>query len=136
MLISLDSDFIDVPVRPKSSEPILLPQFLEDDSQDKIETSADQSSEFIELDNDEDESSNNSTAIEDIKTFVSHDHDLPYVNESLDQLQTELVGDIATQLTTVREKERLTLTLTDTMHEDTKVRKTIINYWFDRIFLC
>ena len=67
----LESDFIDVPTIPKSSEPILLP---DDESHDIIETSNNNtSSEFIELDNNEDESSHNSTAIEDIKMFIDDD---------------------------------------------------------------
>ncbi len=38
------------------------------------------------------------------------------------QLQVELIDDTAVQLTTVRSNERLTTTLTDTMHEDTQVK--------------
>ncbi|CAF3780367.1 unnamed protein product [Rotaria sordida] len=128
---SSDSDesaFIDVPTLPKSSEPIILPQFINDDSHDIIETNNNTSSEFIELDND-DESSHNSTAIEDIKIFINNDKDQPNAeinqsllsqSETLDQLEAELIDDIAIQLTTARGNERLTLTLTDTMHEDTQ----------------
>ncbi|CAF5068835.1 unnamed protein product, partial [Rotaria sp. Silwood1] len=124
------SDFIDVPIVPKSTEPIILPQFINDDSYDIIETNNNNntSSEFIELDND-DESSHNSTAIEDIKMYIENDKDQPNAeikdlllsqSETLDQLQAELVDDIAAQLATARGNERLTLTLTDTMHEDTQ----------------
>ncbi|CAF3414373.1 unnamed protein product [Rotaria sp. Silwood1] len=125
-----ESDFIDVPIVPKSTEPIILPQFINDDSYDIIETNNNNntSSEFIELDND-DESSHNSTAIEDIKMYIENDKDQPNAeikdlllsqSETLDQLQAELVDDIAAQLATARGNERLTLTLTDTMHEDTQ----------------
>jgi hypothetical protein len=70
---SIESDFIDVPTLPKCSEPIILPELMNDESHDIIETSHNNtSSEFIELDN-EDESSHNSTAIEDIKTFIDDD---------------------------------------------------------------
>jgi len=114
---SIDSDFIDVPTLAKSTEPILLPS---DDSHDIIETSINTSSEFIELDQD-DESSHNSIAIEDIKTFIDNDKDQPSIVSSFDQLQAELIDDTAVQLTTARGNERLTATLTDTMHEDTQV---------------
>ncbi|CAF4791384.1 unnamed protein product [Rotaria sp. Silwood1] len=125
-----ESDFIDVPIVPKSTEPIILPQFINDDSYDIIETNNNNntSSEFIELDND-DESSHNSTAIEDIKMYIENDKDQPNAeikdlllsqSETLDQLQAEIVNDIAAQLATARGNERLTLTLTDTMHEDTQ----------------
>jgi hypothetical protein len=40
----------------------------------------------------------------------------------LEQLQAELIDDTAVQLTTARGNERLTATLTDTMHEDTQVK--------------
>jgi len=74
---SIESDFIDVPTLPKCSEPIILPELMNDDSHDIIETSQNNtSSEFIELDN-EDESSHNSTAIEDIKTFIDDDDKEP-----------------------------------------------------------
>ncbi|CAF0975919.1 unnamed protein product [Rotaria sp. Silwood1] len=126
-----ESDFIDVPIVPKSTEPIILSQFINDDSHDIIETNNNNnntSSEFIELDND-DESSHNSTAIEDIKMYIDNDKEQPNAeikdlllsqSETLDQLQAELVDDIAAQLATARGNERLTLTLTDTMHEDTQ----------------
>ncbi|CAF3381633.1 unnamed protein product [Rotaria sp. Silwood1] len=126
-----ESDFIDVPIVPKSTEPIILSQFINDDSHDIIETNNNNnntSSEFIELDND-DESSHNSTAIEDIKMYIENDKDQPNAeikdlllsqSETLDQLQAEIVNDIAAQLATARGNERLTLTLTDTMHEDTQ----------------
>ncbi|CAF4212837.1 unnamed protein product, partial [Rotaria sp. Silwood2] len=126
-----DSDFIDVPIVSKSTESINLPQFINDNSHDIIETNNNNnntSSEFIELNND-DESSHNSTAIEDIKMFIDNDKDQPNVeikeslfsqSETLDQLQAELVDDIAVQLTTARGNERKTLTLTDTMYEDTQ----------------
>jgi hypothetical protein len=39
----------------------------------------------------------------------------------LDQLEAELIDDNAIQLTTARGNERLTATLTDTMHEETQV---------------
>ena len=39
----------------------------------------------------------------------------------MDQLQAELIDDTAIQLNTARGNERLTTTLTDTIHEDTKV---------------
>ncbi len=42
----------------------------------------------------------------------------------MDQLQAELIDDTAAQLTTARGNERLTATLTDTMHEDTQVMET------------
>ncbi|CAF2186057.1 unnamed protein product [Rotaria magnacalcarata] len=129
-----DSDFIDVPTIPKSTEPIILPHFIDDDdeSNDISKTNTNQSSEFIELDNDENESSNNSTAIEDITMLMDKNKDQPLLvefdssqpsisqSERLDELQAELVNDIAVQLTTARDNERLTMTLTDTMHEDTQ----------------
>ncbi len=72
----IDSDFIDVPVIPKSSEPIILPELTDNDI---IETSINStSSEFIELD---DESSHNSTAIEDIINFIDNDKDQPSVTD-------------------------------------------------------
>lgn len=122
--ISLD-DFIDVPIVPKSTEPILLP------SDDSLETSINNnnnnntSSEFIELDN-EDESSHNSTAIEDIQMLIDNDKDSS-ISQSLDQLQAELIDDTAAQLNTARGNERLTTTLTDTMHEDTQVIKIYLS---------
>jgi hypothetical protein len=69
----IESDFIDVPTITKSSEPIILPS---DDDQDLVETSNNNntSSEFIELDHD-DESSHNSTAIEDIRMLIDNDKD-------------------------------------------------------------
>ncbi|CAF3193843.1 unnamed protein product [Rotaria socialis] len=130
-----DSDFIDVPTIPKSTEPIILPHFIggdDDESNDISKTNTNQSSEFIELDNDENESSNNSTAIEDITMFIDNNKDQSlladfdssqpsiYQSERLDELQAELVNDIAVQLTAARGNERLTMTLTDTMHEDTQ----------------
>ena len=75
----IESDFIDVPTVPKSTEPIILPQFTSDESHDIIETSHNNtSSELIELDN-EDESSHNSTAIEDIKMFIDNDQEQPFI---------------------------------------------------------
>jgi hypothetical protein len=41
----------------------------------------------------------------------------------LNQLEAELIDDTAIQLTTARGNERLTATLTDTMHEETQVIK-------------
>ena len=76
----LESDFIDVPTITKSSEPILLPS--DDDSADIIETSNNNnntSSEFIELDHDE--SSHNSTAIEDIRMFIANEKDQPLTTD-------------------------------------------------------
>ncbi|CAF1172318.1 unnamed protein product [Adineta ricciae] len=120
-----DSDFIDVPTIPISTEPIFPPHSPVEDSHNNT------SSELIELDND-DESSHNSTAIEDIKMFIDTEKEQSLVNvsdtqtpstsqlESLEQLQTEIVDDIAAQLTAARGNERLTATLTDTMHEDTQ----------------
>jgi hypothetical protein len=69
--ISTESDFIDVPSLPIRSEPIILPELTTDE---RIETSINNtSSEFIELDQD-DESSHNSTAIEDIKMLINDDN--------------------------------------------------------------
>jgi hypothetical protein len=87
---SIESDFIDVPTLEKSTEPILLPS---DDSHDRIETSNNNnntSSEFIELDND-DESSHNSTAIEDIKMFIDNDKDQPLIVENKESSFSQLV---------------------------------------------
>ncbi len=44
----------------------------------------------------------------------------------MEQLQAELIDDTAVQLTTARGNERLTATLTDTMHEDTQVNQNLI----------
>ena len=78
----LDSDFIDVPTIAKSSEPILLPS--DDESADIVETSNNNtthntSSEFIELDHDE--NSHNSTAIEDIKAIIDNDQEQPSTSD-------------------------------------------------------
>ncbi|CAF1171487.1 unnamed protein product [Adineta ricciae] len=120
-----DSDFIDVPTIPISTEPIFPLHSPVDDSHNNT------SSELIELDND-DESSHNSTAIEDIKMFIDIEKEESSVNvsdtqtpstsqlESLEQLRTEIIDDTAAQLTAARGNERLTATLTDTMHEDTQ----------------
>lgn len=141
-----DSDFIDVPPLPKSSEPIILPEFIVEAIHRNLNTS----SESLEQVHDED-SSHNSTAIEDITTFINENQDLtlpteseaqePPVSqlvgwptlkeyqhvrsieqESFDQLEAELIDDTAAQLHSARGNERLTATLTDTMHEDTQVR--------------
>ena len=53
----------------------------------------------------------------------------------MEQLQAELIDDTAAQLTTARGNERLTATLTDTMHEDTQVIKTISCFPFFNGFL-
>ncbi|CAF1293158.1 unnamed protein product [Adineta steineri] len=129
-----ESDFIDVPVLPKQREPIILPQFENDESHDRIETSHNTtSSEFIELDNDNETSHSSSAAIDDIKMYIEDNREESSVAdvedtkessfsqlESLEQLQAELIDDTAAQLTTARGNERLTATLTDTMHEDTQ----------------
>ena len=105
---------------PKRTEPILLPSVISDESHEAHNTS----SEFYDLEHD-DESSHNSTAIEDIKMFMAADDQstAPVLHEALDQLQAELIDDTAAQVTTARGNERLTATLTDTMHEDTQVRR-------------
>ena len=51
----------------------------------------------------------------------------------MEQLQTEIVDDTAAQLSAARGNERLTATLTDTMHEDTQVRDTLKLLSFIRI---
>ncbi len=59
--------------------------------------------------------------------FIDNDKDQPSIIDvenkisSFDQIQAELIDDTAVQLTTARGNERLTATLTDTMHEDTQV---------------
>ena len=94
---------------------------ISDESHDAHNTS----SEYFDLEH-EDESSHNSTAIEDIKMFMAADDQSnnteSVLSEALDQLQAELIDDTAAQVTTARGNERLTATLTDTMHEDTQVR--------------
>lgn len=63
-------------MKPRSSEPILLPS--DDESADIIETSNNTANTTTsELDHDE--SSDNSTAIEDIKTFIENDKEQPDV---------------------------------------------------------
>ena len=69
----IDSDFIEVPTIPISTEPIFPPHSPVEDSHNNT------SSELIELDND-DESSHNSTAIEDIKMFVDAEKEQSPVN--------------------------------------------------------
>jgi len=49
--------------------------------------------------------------------------DFFFLKESLNQLEAELIDDTAIQLTAARGNERLTATLTDTMHEETQVIK-------------
>lgn len=81
-----------------------------------------------------DESSHNSTAIEDIKAFIANDQEQPSTNDVepkqkdfvqiVDQLQAELMDDTAAQLSKARSNERLTATLNDTMHEETQVFTT------------
>jgi hypothetical protein len=75
---SIESDFIDVPIIPKRTEPIILPEFPSDDTTETSHNNT--SSEFIELD--DDESSHNSTAIEDIRMFINDDKDQPSVIDS------------------------------------------------------
>lgn len=57
----------------------------------------------------------------------------PLFTQSIDQLQAELIDDTAIQLNTARGNERLTATLTDTMHEDTQV---ILRFYFFIIGFC
>jgi hypothetical protein len=66
-----DSDFIDVPPLPQSSEPIILPDFIIETIHRDLNTS----SGSLEQVHDED-SSHNSTAIEDITTFINENQDL------------------------------------------------------------
>ena len=90
--VTLESDFIDVPIVAKSSEPILLPS---DDDDDVIETSQhNASSDLIELLDQDTDNSHNSTAIEDIKMFIanekaqtsSNDIEIPDISTSLPRL--------------------------------------------------
>ena len=71
-----DSDFIDVPPLPKSSEPIILPDFIVEAIHRDLNTS----SESIEQVHDDD-SSHNNTAIEDITTFINENQDLTLPTE-------------------------------------------------------
>jgi hypothetical protein len=67
--ICIDDDFIDVPVRAQACEPIVLPETIDDDYQQEKSSDA-----FISDQNDTMSDSSNSTAIEDIQTFI-HEHD-------------------------------------------------------------
>lgn len=113
-LIGSDDDMIEVPIVVPSREPILPPEFPLDETPSQANTSA----ETVEsIEEEKDESSNNSSAVEDIQ---------PYLNEpeiqSLERMQTEIITDTAEQMAKARGHERMTTTLNDTMHEDTQVR--------------
>ena len=113
-----------------SREPILPPEFPLDDMPSQVNTSA----ETVEsIEEEKDESSNNSSAIEDIQSYLNEPAIPPTVvenetnrteisQESLEQMQTDIITDTAEQMAKARGHERMTTTLNDTMHEDTQVR--------------
>ena len=133
-LFCTDGDFIEVPpLDIKMFEPFLL---LGVESQQN--TTNNTSSELIDLEEEEEESSHHSSIIEDLQAILDSEKDQPapstetttsQVNQlDLDQLQTELISDTAVQLNTARGNERLTATLTDTMHEETQVILHLLTY--------
>ena len=113
-----------------SREPILPPEFPLDETPSQANTSAET---VGSIEEEKDESSNNSSAIEDIQPYLNEPEIPPSVvepetdrneitQESLEQMQTEIITDTAEQMAKARGHERMTTTLNDTMHEDTQVR--------------
>ena len=130
--VGLDDDMIEVPLVLQPREPIILPDFVFEETPSQANTSVDS---FELIEEEKDESSNSSSAIEDMQTYLSEPENPPSIienktnpneispKESFDQIQTEIISDTAEQMTKARGHERMTTTLNDTMHEDTQVKR-------------